>query len=288
MLADGTHQYLYDGEGRICAVASTPLPLMTLMTGYVYDADGTRVSKGRITAWSCDPSINGFQTTSDYVLGLGGEQVTEMGMDANDAMAWLHSNVWAGGTLIGTYDDDGLHLYIDDPLGTRRVQTDSAGVIEQSCPSLPYGDGEGCPPTPTENLFTGKERDAESGNDYFGARYYAIRWAGLCRPDWSAKSSPFRTRIWAIRSRLNLYAYVGNNPLYRCGLWMVTARQAKVVCNPEGRPPEMVWISSESFGPTADEQWRSLGRPITTKDHIIGVSRTRRRLPPVRINATNL
>jgi RHS repeat-associated protein len=29
--------------------------------------------------------------------------------------------------------------------------------------------------------FTGKERDAESGNDYFGARYYAStmgRWLG--------------------------------------------------------------------------------------------------------------
>ena len=25
---------------------------------------------------------------------------------------------------------------------------------------------------PTENRFTGKERDTESGNDYFGARYY--------------------------------------------------------------------------------------------------------------------
>jgi hypothetical protein len=26
-------------------------------------------------------------------------------------------------------------------------------------------------PLPTEHHFTGKERDTESGNDYFGARY---------------------------------------------------------------------------------------------------------------------
>ena len=36
---------------------------------------------------------------------------------------------------------------------------------------------------------TGKERDTESGNDYFGARYYAVQWAGLCRRDRSAKEA---------------------------------------------------------------------------------------------------
>jgi hypothetical protein len=70
---DGVNQYLYDGEGRICAVASTPIPGMTAMTGYLYDANGTRVAKGTITAWSCDPAVNGFQTTNDYILGPGGD-----------------------------------------------------------------------------------------------------------------------------------------------------------------------------------------------------------------------
>ena len=28
------------------------------------------------------------------------------------------------------------------------------------------------------SISTGKERDTESGNDYFGARYYAARWGG--------------------------------------------------------------------------------------------------------------
>jgi RHS repeat-associated protein len=45
--------------------------------------------------------------------------------------------------------------------------------VEKNCSNLPYGDSESCAPTPTEHLFTGKERDTESGNDYFGARYYA-------------------------------------------------------------------------------------------------------------------
>jgi RHS repeat-associated protein len=215
---DGTNQYLYDGEGRICAVASTPIAGMTAMTGYIYDASGTRVAKGTITAWSCDPGASGFKTLNDYILGPGGEQVTEMGMGANGAMAWQHTNVWAGGELVATYDTDGLHFYLDDALGTRRAQTDYAGVLEQTCTNLPFGDSLGCTgslTTPTEHHFTGKERDAESGNDYFGARYYASSMGRFLSPDWSATVEPVPYAKFGDPQSLNLYAYVGNNPLSR-------------------------------------------------------------------------
>jgi RHS repeat-associated protein len=220
---DGKNSYAYDGEGRICAVASTPVPGMTAMTGYLYDADGARVAKGRISAWSCDPGVNGFQTTSDYILGPGGEQVTEMGMDANNSMAWQHTNVYAAGKLLATYDNDGLHFYFNDPLGTRRAQTDYAGVLEQTCSSLPFGDGLNCitPPNssgnsyaasliaPTEHHFTGKERDTESGNDYFPARYYASSMGRWISPDtgWILAVHKANPQTW------NLYSYVVNNPL---------------------------------------------------------------------------
>ena len=45
--------------------------------------------------------------------------------------------------------------------------------------------------------FTGKERDTKSGNDYFGARYYASSMGRFMSPDWSAKLKPgsvFQTR----------------------------------------------------------------------------------------------
>jgi len=38
--------------------------------------------------------------------------------------------------------------------------------------------------------FTGKERDAESGNDYFGARYYNSNMGRFTTPDWAAKLEP--------------------------------------------------------------------------------------------------
>jgi RHS repeat-associated protein len=40
------------------------------------------------------------------------------------------------------------------------------------------------------SCFTGKERDTESGNDYFGARYYASTMGRFMSPDWSAKAEP--------------------------------------------------------------------------------------------------
>jgi RHS repeat-associated protein len=250
ILNDGlNHQYLYDAEGRICAVASTIVAGITTYTGYLYDgvpvdrssstgwyADGTRIAKGTISSWSCDPALSGFQTTNDYVLGLGGEQLTEMGVNianpASPVLTWQHANVWAGGKLLGTYDKDGLHFYFDDPLGTRRAQTDSAGVLEETCQSLPYGDALNCfnptqpsnpaiPPylvsltAPTEHHFTGKERDIETGNDYFEARYYSSAMGRFMSPDWSAKEEPVPYAQLDDPQSLNLYAYVGNNPMTR-------------------------------------------------------------------------
>jgi len=206
---DNASQYLYDGEGRVCAVKNL---LVGVMTGYIYDAEGNRVSKGSITSMSCNPSSNGFKPMSDYVVGPSGEQVSELGMDSNGTMAWQHTNVWAGGQMIGTYDPNGLHFYANDWLGSRRVQTDYAGVAEQTCTSLPFGDSLSCSDstsTPTEHHFTAKERDTESGNDYFGARYYSSTMGRFLSPDPSGLVFADPTNPQS----LNLYSYAWNNPL---------------------------------------------------------------------------
>ncbi len=216
---------MYDANGRICAVAEATVDGVTQMTGYVYDAEGRRVAKGTITTWSCDPSTNGFTTSdseTDYVLNQSGQQVTEMAMDSNGAMNWEHTNVWADGQLIATYSaitdasgqpNGALHFYLDDWLGTRRVQTDYAGVVEQTCTSLPYGDAESCAPTPTEQHFTGKDHDTESGLDYFYARYYSETLGRFMTPDWAAAPAAVPYAAYGDPQSLNLYAYVQDNPL---------------------------------------------------------------------------
>ena len=54
---------------------------------------------------------------------------------------------------------------------------------------------------------TGKERDTESGNDYFGARYYASTMGRFMSPDSGIDQHPEDPQSW------NLYAYGRNNPL---------------------------------------------------------------------------
>jgi RHS repeat-associated protein len=66
--------------------------------------------------------------------------------------------------------------------------------------------------------YTGKERDAETGNDYFGARYYASSMGRFMSPDWSAKVEPVPYAKLDNPQSLNLYAYVENNPLSRSDL----------------------------------------------------------------------
>lgn len=63
--------------------------------------------------------------------------------------------------------------------------------------------------------FTGKERDAESGNDYFDARYYSSAMGRFLSPDWSAKEDPVPYANLENPQTLNLYSYVQNNPLLK-------------------------------------------------------------------------
>jgi RHS repeat-associated protein len=211
---DGVYTYLYNANGQICAVEGS-YQGMTVMYGYIYDADGERVAKGTITNFtSCDPSVNGFTTTSDYVRDQSGNQMSEFTLSGGNPVL-VHTNVYANGALFATYDTQEVHFYLNDWLGTRRVQTDSAGMVEQDCASLPYGDSETCTPLPTENLYTGKERDQESGNDYFGARYYSSMYGRWLSPDWSAKAEPVPYAKLGDPQSLNLYTYVQNNPLTR-------------------------------------------------------------------------
>ena len=58
--------------------------------------------------------------------------------------------------------------------------------------------------------YTGKERDAESGNDYFGARYMASSMGRFMSPD---PINLTEDRLLNPSNTLNKYAYGANNPL---------------------------------------------------------------------------
>src|SRR6185312_15659638 len=62
--------------------------------------------------------------------------------------------------------------------------------------------------------FTGKERDAETNNDYFGARYYNASMGRWLSPDWSAAPAPVPYADLSDPQSLNLYGYVRNRPTF--------------------------------------------------------------------------
>jgi RHS repeat-associated protein len=215
VIGDGLNSYLYDAEGRLCAVRN----YVGLLTGYLYDAAGTRVAKGSLATFSCNFAPTNFTPATSWVLGPGGEQVTEYAVSGG-ASAWAHTNAFSAGQLQATYHDTGTYFYLGDWLGTKRVEVGASGCISAYA-GLPFGDGltpvsvrgyASCVDA-TEHHFTGKERDTESGNDYFGARYYASAVGRFMSPDWSAQEEPVPYAKLDNPQTLNLYSYVENNPL---------------------------------------------------------------------------
>lgn len=213
LIDDGNYQYKYDGEGRLCALYKYS---NGQLTGYIYDGDGHRVAKGTLTSFSCDVNVNGFRASEGYILDQYAHQITEM-IVANGQSSWVHTNVYSGAMLLATYDPKGLHFHISDWLGNRRVQTDALGHVEETCTNLPFG-GFNCitplnAPTiaddATEHHFTGKERDQESGLDYFSTRYYSSSIGRFLSPDPSGITKADSHNPQS----LNMYTYAINNPL---------------------------------------------------------------------------
>jgi RHS repeat-associated protein len=109
--------------------------------------------------------------------------------------------------------------YHGDQIGSSRLITNYNGYPVWQGTFLPYGE-EYNAQIGTYNAqmntnhykFTGKERDDESGLDYFGARYYSNGLGRFITPDWAAKAAAVPYADFADPQSLNLYTYVRNIP----------------------------------------------------------------------------
>ena len=102
-----------------------------------------------------------------------------------------------------------IEYYHLDALGSVRAVTDeNADVIERH-DYLPYGEEWNPEPSTNSRKFTGKERDEETGFDYFGARYYEAQLARFTTIDPALTFEENRVDP----QRWNRYAYVRNNPM---------------------------------------------------------------------------
>jgi RHS repeat-associated protein len=105
------------------------------------------------------------------------------------------------------------HYYTGDQIGSARMLTSAGGWPVSSDTFYPFGQEQSGTSDPNHYKFTGKERDAESGLDYFGARYYGSTMGRFMSPDWADKPEAVPYSSLSNPQSLNLYAYVNNNPL---------------------------------------------------------------------------
>ena len=173
----------YDAESRQTGYTPTG-------TSYSYDGDGRRVIS----------AANGVNTVFVY-----------------DALGNLAAKYTSG---VGGATPCTICYLSWDHLGSTRMVTDQAGNLVARHDYLAFGEEirNGYAGRPSNGAwggldsvnqkFTGKERDSESGLDYFGARYYGATLGRFLSVDpGNAGADPTNPQSW------NAYSYVLNNPL---------------------------------------------------------------------------
>ena len=141
-----------------------------------------------------------------------------------------------------------IYYYIEDSLGSSRsIVQDGATAPCYDADFYPFGGERVITNTCPQNYkFEGKERDAETGNDDFGARYYSSRFGRWLSTDWSAVPAPVPYANLTNPQTLNLYAMVSDNPETfadldgHCYPWCTVAVGA-LVGGPTGGGAELMW-----------------------------------------------
>jgi len=256
MIGDGIHSYQYDAEGRLASVDSGSTAT------YVYDAGGTRVR--RITGG----------LTYDDVHDLGGRVISDFIVTGSTG-TWNRGEVYAGGMHLATYTTGATgntYFVHSDWLGTERVRSTAGGAIYSTWTSYPFGEGSSTP-NPTGTFFTGKVRDLETGDDYFGARYYNSAMGRFMSPDWSATPSGVPYAQLGDPQSLNLYGYVRNNPLIRVDLDGHIMIDGVDVGNSglAGNEESTEGIEAQNKGGQSDQPAQNMGGSSATKSLASGV-----------------
>src|SRR5437899_3035050 len=140
-----------------------------------------------------------------YWYGAGSDVLIDTDPSNNAHAGYAYFNGQRALRILPTNE---IGFYFTDHLGNTRYFQSLAG--DNVSDFYPFG-GERVYSggAPTHYKFTGKERDSESGNDNFGARYNSSSLGRFMSPDPSGILSAQNTspQSW------NLYSYVQNNPV---------------------------------------------------------------------------
>jgi RHS repeat-associated protein len=187
-----------------------------------YDAAGnlTRDAAGRTMAYDAENRLVNFNSgAGQYSYDGEGRRVKKLDGAGTTVFVYNVTGQLIAEYTSGTPSGGGTSYLTSDHLGSTRVVTKSDGTVKARYDYLPFGEevesniggrnsvsGYGGADS-TKQKFTQKERDNESGLDYFGARYYSSpqgRFTSVDNPRYAKATDP---QTW------NLYAYVRNGPL---------------------------------------------------------------------------
>ena len=195
---------MWDYRNRLVSIVTRDAGGVTINSvGYEYDADDERVKKsvsggvvenyvidrGQIAAVTDGSGVEMFH----YLYGLNVDAV--LAQDSSTGM------VWSLADRLGSIDalTDGDGVVVD-----KRTFDSFGRVLSQSNPSVAFRYG-----------YTGRERDLESGLDYYRARYYDSNVGRFISVDPMGFGA----------GDTNLYRYVGN------GVTNATDPSGEFICN---------------------------------------------------------
>ena len=174
----GTFQAVYDAEGRQTRVTDSG----GAVTAYGYDGVGQRVQRGTVT-YVYDAAGN---LAAEYTSTLPTAQPCSTCYTTPDSL---------GSTRLVTNDGAYVSRHDFAPFGEELTSSNRLT-------SMGYGLADSM-----THLYTGKERDSETGLDYFGARYRSAYEGRFTSSDpGHVGANWWRPQTW------NGYSYVHNNP----------------------------------------------------------------------------
>jgi RHS repeat-associated protein len=197
LTSDGVQSFGYNAENKIKSVNG-------VSDVYRYDGDGNRVRKNFATGEKLRMVYSGGQLVAEYDLTNG---------------SLKKEYIYGAKGLIATVEPVvGTRYTTSDHLGSPRVVTNSSAGIVSRHDYMPFGEeiGSGVGGRTVgigfivndgvRQKFTAKERDVETGLDYFLARYYSSSQGRFSSVD-PGSFVPADPQSW------DRYVYTQNNPL---------------------------------------------------------------------------
>ena len=276
---DTVHAYTFDAENRILKVDT--------VSAYTYDGEGQRVRK-----------LVGENLR--FIYGIGGQEIAEF---SGASGALQKEYIYGASGLLATIEptvvnSNGTRYTTSDNLGTPRVITNSSAGVVSRHDYKPFGEeiGAGIGSRTTamgysvadgvRQRFTLKERDVETGLDYFTARYFASSHGRFTSVDpygpW-AMSEDEKLTFMFVPQQWNRYAYCIDNPLKNVDPTGLEVYDESV----DSRAQQNIHDALVEISKTGNARERALAQFILKNDVLISLTEGSNATGIANRNATN-